>query len=143
MTTSHFLTPHWYNRTPRGYLRSIWPHIFLRSQRGVEVFITGRFMAIVLRTYWWHEQIHQKMPPPKNKKMEGSWMCVQHQFLRVCARGHFLVLLHFSKLRLDGRCYKNQNTFYSSLVPEGKEKLYFQNVHIWLFKNWIVIAGLF
>ena len=65
---------------------------------------------------------------PKIKKLEGSWMCAQHQLLRVRAGGHPLVTLW-----LAGRCYKNCRTFFS-LVPGGKEKIYFQNLHLWLFE---------
>lgn len=39
------------------------------------------------------------------------WMCAEHQFLGVRAGGHFLVLLHYIKLKLDGRYYKNQTLF--------------------------------
>lgn len=95
------------------------------SQRG-GVFSEQVFRPLLLELS--EEVIKYAKNAPKNKKNGGvMWMCAEHQFLGVRAGGHFLVLLHYIKLKLDRRCYKNQTLF--PLVPEGKEKIYFQDVH--------------
>ena len=54
--------------------------------------------------------------------MLRSWMCAQHHFLGILATGgQLLVLLHCSKVEIDGRRYGNRITFFS-LVPRSQEK---------------------
>ena len=50
-------------------------------------------------------------------------MCAQHQLLRVSAGGQLLVLLHCTKVGLNGRCYENRSTFFSL------DKKIFANIH--------------
>ena len=38
----------------------------------------------------------------KKEKLVGSWMCVQHQLMRVPAGGQLLLLLYCAKVGIDG-----------------------------------------
>ena len=71
-----FWPPYRSNRTLRAYWMSNCPQIFTNCHRGLEVFSTPNFWAIILSTYWLLYQIRQKHPKtPKNQECVRSITC--------------------------------------------------------------------
>lgn len=71
--------------------------------------------------------------------MLRSWMCAQHHFLGILATGgQLLVLLHCSKVEIDGRRYGNRITFFS-LVPRSQLHKKYKELH----KKWVQPLRLF
>ena len=68
-------------------------------------------------------------------------MSVQHQSLGASTGGQPLVILHYTKVRVNDTCYENRSTFFYR-SKEAKKKMSFQNVHFWLFENRLVNPGL-
>ena len=110
----------------RAHLKSNWPGIFTRYHRRVKILV-----QVVLGPFSQgstDDVIKYVKRHPKNKKIGGVMNVCAASVVESTRWRPSLVTLW-----LAGRCYKNCRTFFS-LVSGGKEKIYFQNLHLWLFE---------